>query len=104
MYMIYIEFGKAIIAKSGLIYTGIVDIIRPIGGEEVSHKYIAVTSAGADLLLRTAYKRSDFQHRYILSDPIVQSNSNNSDCSCDSVNGNSDSLVTIAGPLCFRYR
>lgn len=96
-YYYFIEFGKALIAKSGIICTRIEDIIEPINNNN-NIDCIAITHSGADLMLRTAYCPQTFSHRfYHLSTNELLNKPN--DQIIDKKNNYS---VTISGPLCFR--
>ena len=95
-----IEFGKSLIAKCGYICASVEDVLDPsvVTGETGDAKYIAITHAGADLLLRTAYCPQQFTHRFHLvqSGLVGQPSMNDEDLV------QHPCKVTIAGPLCFR--
>lgn len=76
------------IAKSGAIITLIEDILySSINDTKLS---IAITHAGADLMLRTAYCPDKFSHRLELLSNEGELVPNREKCN-----------VTVAGPLCF---
>lgn len=82
------EFGKSLIAKSGAIVTVIEDMIYSFNNNaELS---IAITHAGADLMLRTAYCPEKFSHRLELLSNRGEILHDRKRC-----------MVTVAGPLCF---
>ena len=83
------EFGKSLIAKSGAIVTLIEDMIYSSTSNDAKLS-IAITHAGADLMLRTAYCPDKFSHRLELLSNGGELLSNREKCN-----------VTVAGPLCF---
>ena len=91
------EFGKSLITKAGVIANAVEDVLPLPPSTSKKQRYIAVTHAGADLMLRTAYCPGTFAHRFLhlpASDLEV----------AVSFSGDSEftpCLVTIAGPLCF---
>ncbi len=91
------EFGKSLITKAGVIANAVEDVLPLPPSASNKQRCIAVTHAGADLMLRTAYCPGTFAHRFLhlpASDLEV----------AVSFSGDSEHtpcLVTIAGPLCF---
>lgn len=81
------EFGKSLIAKSGAIITLVEDMIYSTNNE--TKLSIAITHAGADLMLRTAYCPDKFSHRLELLS------------SAGELVDRQQCNVTVAGPLCF---
>jgi diaminopimelate decarboxylase len=71
--LIITEFGKSIIAKCGVVTALIEDVLsKPIlpsdSSGESCKQQIAISHAGADLFLRTAYCPHKFSHRIALFD------------------------------------
>lgn len=113
------EFGKAIIAKSGVIAARVEEAAEQealrssvaLSDTVLTKKNItAVVHAGADLLLRTAYCPDKFPHRIVLLDAhkqLLQATTDSTHTDKSDVWSLSPSSVrplanvTIAGPLCF---
>jgi diaminopimelate decarboxylase len=65
--LILTEFGKSIIAKCGVTAALVEDVLTPpCQSIDQRQKLVAVTHAGADLFLRTAYCPEKFAHRIVL--------------------------------------
>ena len=89
------EFGKSLVAKAGVVVALVQDVLDlTCAGEgetrDETHQ-IAITHAGADLFLRTAYCPESFSHRIEHLDGKGQRPGCN----------RSRATLTIAGPLCF---
>ena len=130
--MSFIEFGKALVAKTAVIVAVVEDVLggrhEPGVGSEVGtgvesgvttgvesgigspvrekSRMTAITHAGADLLLRTAYCPDKFSHRVALlnkSGEVVQSVEQMKEGMIeDGVECRPSGVVTVSGPLCFR--
>jgi diaminopimelate decarboxylase len=96
------EFGKSVIAKTAAIVAKVEDVLHPFHADpDVDHS-IAITHAGADLMLRTAYCPDKFSHRLsLLSEDLILKSACSSSSSISSSSSSSSSSVTVAGPLCF---
>lgn len=81
------EFGKALVAKTGFVVTGVHDVLSSVSSSDVS---AVVTHVGADCFVRAAYAGAAFQHRLVVLD------SNGVLVERDVV-----TVGAVAGPLCF---
>lgn len=85
------EFGKSLIAKAGAIVAAVEDVLPIPPSPNNQLRCTAITHAGADLMLRTAYCPDMFAHRFV--------HLPSRDIKCE--NESTPYLVTIVGPLCF---
>ncbi len=69
--LVITEFGKSIIAKCGVVAAVIEDVLPTTSSESSDNSckgQVAISHAGADLFLRTAYCPEKFSHRISLFD------------------------------------